>query len=74
MGCGGDVVIVIEGGAVRDVYSDNSNIQAVIVDLDNKKLGEEYIFNFCWPEIQFDDEEIKELMRRQYENYFGEES
>ncbi len=71
---GDNVVIVIEGGAVRDVYSDNSNIQAVIVDLDNKKIGEEYIFNFCWPEIQFDDEEIKELMGRQYENYFDEES
>ena len=56
------------------MYSDNSNIQAVIVDLDNKKIGEEYIFNFCWPEIQFDNEQIKDLMGRQYENYFGEES
>ena len=29
---GDNVVIVIEGGAVRDVYSDNSNIEAVIID------------------------------------------
>jgi len=36
---GDNVVIVIEGGAVRDVYSDNTNIQAVIVDIDNKNVG-----------------------------------
>jgi hypothetical protein len=71
---GDNVVIVIEGGAVRDVHSDNSNIQAVIVDIDNKKIGEEYIFTFSWPETQFDDEAIKDLMGKQYEDYFGEES
>ena len=71
---GDNVVIVVNGGRVEQVYSDNANIQAVIVDIDNKKIGEEYIFNFCWPEIQFDDEEIKDLMGKQYENYFGEES
>jgi hypothetical protein len=71
---GDNIVIVIEGGAVRDVYSDNSNIQAIIVDIDNKKIGEDYIYTFSWPETQFDDEEIKELMGKQYENYFDEES
>ena len=71
---GDNVVIVINGGRVEQVYSDNANIQAIVVDLDNKKIGEEYIFNFCWPETQFDDEEIKDLMGKQYENYFGEES
>jgi len=71
---GDNVVIVIEGGAVRDVYSDNTNIQAVIVDIDNKKIGEEYIHTFEWPDTQFDDEEIKNLMGKLYENYFGKES
>ena len=71
---GDNIVIVIEGGAVRDVYSDNSNIQAVIVDIDNKKIGEEFIHTFEWPDTQFDDDEIKDLMGKQYENYFGEES
>ncbi len=71
---GDNVVIVINGGRVEQVYSDNANIQAIVVDLDNKKIGEEYIFNFCWAETQFDDEAIKELMGKQYENYFGEES
>ncbi|RKY91824.1 MAG: hypothetical protein DRQ01_07090 [Ignavibacteriae bacterium] len=71
---GDNVVIVIEGGAVRDVYSDNSNVQAIIVDIDNKKIGEEYIYTFEWPDTQFDDEEIKDLMGKHYEDYFGEES
>ena len=39
-----------------------------------KKIGEEYIYTFCWAETQFDEEEIKELMGEQYENYFDEES
>ena len=56
------------------MYSDNSNIEAVIIDIDNKKIGESFINNFQWPETQFDDEEIKELMGKQYENYFDEES
>ena len=71
---GDNIVIVIEGGVVRDVYSDNSNVQAIIIDIDNKKIGEEYIHTFEWPETQFDEEEIKELMGEQYENYFDEES
>ncbi len=71
---GDNVVIVIERGAVRNVYSDNSNVQVVIVDIDNKKIGEDYIFSFAWPETQFDDEEIKDLMGEQYEDYFDEES
>ena len=71
---GDNIVIVIEGGIVRNVYSDNSNIQAVILDIDNKKIGEDYIYTFSWPETQFDDEEIKDLMGEQYENYFDEES
>ena len=71
---GDNIVIVIEGGIVRNVYSDNSNIEAVIIDIDNKKIGEEYIHTFEWPDTQFDEEEIKDLMGEQYENYFDEES
>jgi len=71
---GDNIIIVIEGGTVRNVYSDNSNIQAVIVDIDNKNIGEDYIYTFNWPETQFDDEEIKGLMGEQYENYIDEES
>ena len=71
---GDNIVIVVNGGRVEQVYSDNANIQAMIVDLDNKKIGEEYIHTFEWPDTQFDEEEIKELMGEQHENYFGEES
>ena len=59
---GDNVVIVIEGGAVRDVYSDNSNIEAVIIDIDNKKIGEAYIHSFEWPDTQFDEEAIREAI------------
>ena len=71
---GDNQIIVIEGGAVRDVFSDNSNVQAIIVDIDNKKISEEYIHTFEWPDTQFDEEEIKKLMGKQYEKYFDEES
>ena len=63
---GDNGVIIFEGGVVQTVYSDNSNIEAVIIDIDNKKIGEEYIHTFEWPETQFDDEEIKDLMGQQY--------
>ncbi len=71
---GDNVVIVVEGGMIQNVYSDNANILATVVDLDEKKVGEDYINTFEWPDTQFDDEEIKELMGEQYENYFDEES
>jgi hypothetical protein len=36
---GDKVVIIIEGGVVQTVYSDNANILATVVDLDEKKVG-----------------------------------
>ena len=71
---GDNIVIVVNGGRVEQIYYDNANIKAVVVDIDNKKVGEDYIYTFSWPETQFDDEEIKDLMGEQYENYFDEES
>ncbi len=59
---GDNVVIVIEGGAVRDVYSDNSNILATIIDLDDKQVGAEYIHTFEWPDTQFDEDAIREAI------------
>ena len=35
---GDNVVIIIEGGVVQTVYSDNANILATVVDLDERKL------------------------------------
>ena len=69
-----NLVIVINGGRVEQVYSDNANILATVVDLDEKKVGESYINTFEWPETQFDDEEIKDLIGEKYEDYFDEES
>jgi len=61
---GDNIIIVINSGRVEQVYSDNANIQAIVVDIDNKKIGEEYIHTFEWPDTQFDEEEIR--------NYFGD--
>ncbi len=71
---GDNIVIIVNGGRVEQVYSDNANILATVVDLDEKKVGESYINTFEWPETQFDDEEIKDLIGEKYEDYFDEES
>jgi len=59
---GDNIVIIIEGGVVQTVYSDNANILATVVDLDDKKVGECYINTFEWPDTQFDDEAIREVI------------
>lgn len=57
------VVVVINKGMVQDVYSDNTNLVAKIIDLDLKKNGEDYQSEFAWPDTQFDEEKIKELTK-----------
>ena len=59
---GDNVVIIVEGGVVQTVYSDNANILATVVDLDEKKVGEDYINTFEWPETQFDEDAIREAI------------
>ena len=59
---GDNVVIIIYRGAVVNVYSDNSNVLATVVDLDDRELGANYIHTFEWPETQFDEEAIREVI------------
>jgi len=59
---GDNVVIVIEGGMVTEVYSDNANEKIVVIDIDNRKIGEDSITEFTWPDTQFDDERVEELL------------
>jgi hypothetical protein len=59
---GDNIVIVIEGGMVTEVYSDNANILATVVDLDEKKVGADYIGTFEWPDTQFDEDAIREAI------------
>ena len=59
---GDNIVIIVEGGVVQTVYSDNANILATVVDLDEKKVGECYINTFEWPDTQFDEEAIREVI------------
>ena len=70
---GDNIVIIVEGGVAHTVYSDNANIQAILIDIDNKKAGGDFIHTFGWPDTQFDEEEIKNLMGRKYEIYFSKE-
>jgi spermidine synthase len=57
------VVIVVEGGMVTEVYSGNANEKIIIVDIDNRKIGEDSITEFTWPDTQFDDERVEELLK-----------
>jgi len=56
------VVLVIEKGIITEVYSCNANQKIVIVDNDCKNIGESFITEFRWPEIQYDDERVRELL------------
>jgi hypothetical protein len=57
------VVIVIEGGMVTEVYSGNANEKIIIVDIDNRKIGEDSVTEFTWPKTQFDDDRVEELLK-----------
>ena len=61
------VVIVIDKGIVTEAYSDNANQRIIIVDLDNRKIGESSVTELSWPETQFDDERVEELLGADYE-------
>ena len=56
------VVLVIEKGIITEVYSCNANQKIVIVDNDCKNIGENFITEFTWPETQYDDERVRELL------------
>lgn len=57
------VVIVIEGGMVTEVYSDNANQKIIAVDIDNRKIGENSITEFTWTDIQFDVKRVAVLLK-----------
>jgi len=59
---GDNVVIIVYRGGVVNVYSDNANVLATVVDLDDRELGANYIHTFEWPETQFDEEAIREVI------------
>ncbi|MCZ7603134.1 MAG: hypothetical protein M5R37_09710 [Melioribacteraceae bacterium] len=55
-----EVIVVIKKGFVQEVYSDNTNLVVKVVDLDLRKLGEEYIYEFTSPKTQSDLDKITE--------------
>jgi len=56
------VVLVIDKGMITEAYSDNANQRIIIVDLDCRRTGEDSITELSWPETQFDDERVNELL------------
>lgn len=56
------IVIVVEGGMVTKIHSGDANAKYVVVDIDNRKVGENSISEHTWPDTQFDDEKVKELL------------
>ena len=59
---GDNVVIVVYRGGVVNVYSDNANVLATVVDLDDRELGANYIHTFHYPETEFDEDAIREVI------------
>jgi hypothetical protein len=59
-------VIIIEGGMVTEVYSGNANEKIIIVDIDNRKIGEDPITEFTWPDTQIDEDRVEELLKDHY--------
>jgi len=56
------VVIVVEGGMVTKIHSGDAVARYVIVDLDNRKVGENAISEHTWPDTQFDDDKVRKLL------------
>lgn len=56
------VVLVIEKGIITEAYSCNANQKIVVVDKDNEAIGEKSILEFTWPETQFDEERVQQLL------------
>lgn len=56
------VIIVIKGGLVTEVYSTNANGKIIVVDMDCRKTGEDSITEYSWPETQYDDDRVEELL------------
>ena len=59
---GDNVIIVVYRGGVVNVYSDNANVLATVVDLDDRELGANYIHTFEYPETEFNEEVIRQVM------------
>ena len=57
------VVIVVEGGMVTKIHSGDAEVKYVVIDLDNRKVGENSISEYTWPDTQFDDYEVTKLLK-----------
>ena len=68
---GDNVVIVVYCGGVVNVYSDNANVLATVVDLDDRELGENYIHTFEWPDTQFDEDAIRDLIGNKIKDFMN---
>ncbi len=57
------LVVVVQAGIVTNVFSEESNLKVVVIDLDAKKTGsEDFVTEMKWPDTQYDKERIKDLL------------
>jgi len=67
------IVIVVEGGMVTKIHSGDAEARYVVVDIDNRKVGENSISEHTWPDTQFDDDEVEELLGDDAKDYLQTE-
>ena len=59
-----EVVIVVKGGVVQDVFCTDSATLVRVIDQDDQECGDNFIHTFGWPETQWDEDRIAELSQR----------
>lgn len=55
------MVIIVQGGMVQEIYT-NSDVEVVIVDNDNRKIGENAISTMTTNTLASMDEEIQDVI------------
>jgi hypothetical protein len=56
------LVVVVEKGIVTEVHSPDANMKIIVVDEDNRRVCESFITEFGWPNTQFDDDRVEQLL------------
>ena len=57
------LLFFVNCSSTKDISWSEDDEKIIIVDLDNRKIGEDPITEFTWPESQFDDDRVKELLK-----------
>lgn len=69
------VAIIVKNGTIQEVFSDNADERIVIIHQNSGGIKPAIGINvFGWPDTQFDDEKIKEIIGEdKYKEIFGDD-